>query len=163
MLDFRTIFVGTILLFLGLVAGPYVAVQIDYSTSLNFGFARFLGVPLMFFGAPLAVWATLLVLFGGRTKNSPDTLPNSLVSTGPYKRIRNPVMLGWLCVLWGEVLFIESVALLIYGIVLTLCIHFWVLAFEEPYLEDKYGDEFKTYMKEVPRWLPKIRRKSLNK
>jgi len=163
MLDFRTIFVGTIILFLGLVAGPYIAVQIDYSSPLNFGFARFLGVPLMFFGAPLGVWATFLVLIPNRNRQSSDPSHESLVISGPYKHIRNPVMLGWLCVLWGEVLFIESVALLIYAIVLTLCIHFWVLAFEEPFLEDKYGDDFKTYMKSVPRWLPKIRRKKSHK
>jgi len=46
----------------------------------------------------------------------------------------------------------------VYAVILTLCIHFWVLAFEEPSLEDRYGEEYKMYKQRVPRWIPKLGR-----
>lgn len=154
MLAFRTVVLSTILLFTALAAGPYVAVQYDYiGGHLPLGWFKYFGVLLILFGLPLSVWSAYLLLMHGRDHSVPYNLP-------PYKYIRNPFMLGWLFVLWGEVIFFRCLPLLIYAIVLTLCVHFWVIAYEEPFLEDKYHDEYRRYKASVPRWIPKLRKKS---
>jgi protein-S-isoprenylcysteine O-methyltransferase Ste14 len=157
MFVFRTIFVGSALQFIALVAGPYIAVQFDYlAPPIPLGWLRILGVPLMLVGIPLTAWCAYILLGPGRGKAVPYDSPDGLSISGPYTRIRNPFMLGWLLILWGEVIFICSIPLLVYAIVLSLCIHFWVLAFEEPSLEDRYGDEYRQYKTNVPRWIPKL-------
>jgi len=161
MLAFRTIVLGTILLFLALVAGPYVAVQFDYiADPIPLGPFRFIGVLMILFGAPLAVWCSYILLMPGNKRAVPHDSPEGLAIAGPYKRIRNPFMLGWLVILWGEVVFFESIPLLFYALILTLCVHFWIFAFEEPSLEDRYGEEYREYKRSVPRWLPKLNKKN---
>ncbi len=159
MIAFRTIVFGTILLFLALVAGPYFAVHFDFwAKPLPLGWFRYFGVLMMLFGAPLAAWCSFLLLVPGKDHSVP--YDQSLQVIGPYKYMRNPFMLGWLMVLWGEVIFIMSGSLLFYAIILTLCVHFWVIAFEEPSLEDKYHDDYRRYKNAVPRWLPRIKGKN---
>ena len=157
MVEFKTIVVGTIILFLALVAGPYFAVQLDYlAPPIPLGWFRYFGVLLMLFGAPLAAYCSFLLLVPGKNHPVPYSSPEGMVVAGPYKYIRNPFMLGWILILWGEVVFLRSIPLLFYAVVLTLCVHFWVLAFEEPSLEDRYRDEYRRYKATVPRWIPKV-------
>lgn len=157
-MEFKTIVTGTIILFLALVAGPYLAVQLDYLASpLPLGVFRYFGVVMMFFGAPLAVWCSYLLLVPGKDKAIPTISSDRVVITGPYKYVRNPFILGWIFILYGEVVFARSVPLLVYALVLSLCVHFWVVGFEEPSLEDKYGEEYRRYKKSVPRWIPRIK------
>jgi protein-S-isoprenylcysteine O-methyltransferase Ste14 len=161
MLPFKTIVTGTILLFLALVAGPYFSIQFDYLAGpVPIGHFRFLGIVPILFGAPLAVWSAFLLLVPGHGKAVPYDPLTDLKVMGPYKYTRNPFMLGWLLVLWGEVIFFRSLPLLFYGIILTLCIYFWIVAFEEPSLEDRYGEEYKRYKQTIPRWIPRLRHKS---
>lgn len=158
MIPFRTIVIGTIILLLALIAGPYLAVQLDFlSPPLPLGWFRFFGILPMIFGAPLVLWCIYLLLVPGQNRPIPYDSPSGLVVAGPYKHVRNPFLLGWLLILWGEVIFFRSVPLLFYAIILSLCVHFWVLAFEEPSLEDRYRDEYRRYKARVPRWIPRIK------
>lgn len=160
MLEFKTIVVGTILLFIALVAGPYFAAQFDTPQMIiPLGPFRLIGVLMMLFGAPLAAWCSYLLLVPGKGKIAPFDPVNELKIAGPYNKTRNPFMLGWLFILWGEVVFLRSISILIYALILTLCVHFWVIAFEEPSLEDKYGEEYKKYKLLTPRWFPHLFKK----
>lgn len=160
MLAFRTIIIGSILLFLALVAGPYVSVQLNYlGPQLDLRWFRYLGVVLALFGLPLSTWCAYLLLMPGNDRAVPYDSPNGFSIAGAYKYTRNPFMLGWLFILWGEVIFFESVPLLVYAVILTICVHFWIIAFEEPSLEDRYGNEYRHYKTNVPRWLPRISKK----
>ena len=82
--------------------------------------------------------------------------PKNLVMTGLYQKTRNPLYIGVTLVLFGEVFL--SGAILVIGWFL-----FWsggILVVtpltEEPELEERFGDLYKGYMKEVPRWIPRI-------
>jgi len=161
MLAFRTIVSGTVLLFVALVAGPYIAVQLDFmGPKLNIAWLKFLGLLLALFGLPLATWCAYLLLIPGNNRAVPYASSTGLNIAGPYKYIRNPFMLGWLFILWGEVIFFQSVPLLVYAVILTMCVHFWILAFEEPSLEDRYGNEYREYKNRVSRWIPRLNPKS---
>lgn len=154
-MEFKQIVFGTILLFLALVAGPYLATQFNYlAHPLPLSYFRYFGVVMMVAGAPLAVWCSYLLLVPGKNKAIPSI--DGLTRSGPYKYTRNPFLTGWLLILWGEVVFTMSVPLLIYAVILSVCVHFWVTAFEEPSLEDKFGEEYKRYKKEVPRWFARF-------
>ncbi|MGV7219892.1 MAG: methyltransferase family protein [Nitrospinales bacterium] len=83
--------------------------------------------------------------------------PKNLIVTGLYQRTRNPLYIGVTFVLFGEVLI--SGTILVIGWFL-----FWsggILVVtplrEEPELEERFGDLYKNYIKEVPRWIPRIR------
>jgi protein-S-isoprenylcysteine O-methyltransferase Ste14 len=57
----------------------------------------------------------------------------------------------------GQGLLFGSVPLLIYGGVLWALFHAFVLGYEEPTLRSVYGPEYREFLANVPRWLPRLR------
>ena len=53
----------------------------------------------------------------------------------------------------GEAILFASTALAAYVVVLALAWHAFVVLWEEPSLERTFGDEYRTYLASVPRWL----------
>ena len=76
--------------------------------------------------------------------------------TGFYRRVRNPIYVGLVTIVFGEALILGDDRLLVYAAILWLFFHFWVLVIEEPTLERSFGDEFANFKANVPRWLPRL-------
>lgn len=73
------------------------------------------------------------------------------VTPGPYKMIRHPLYLGWLCVFWSTP--VMSVAHLVFAIMTTAYI-FVAIRFEEKDLVTIHGRDYAEYRKKVPMMLP---------
>jgi protein-S-isoprenylcysteine O-methyltransferase Ste14 len=80
-----------------------------------------------------------------------------LVVVGPYRYVRNPMYLAVLTIILGQALLFWSLGTLIYaGIVLVMVASF-VRAYEEPTLEEEYGEEYREFRRNVPAWIPRLR------
>ena len=70
--------------------------------------------------------------------------------------MRNPMMIGVILVLLGEAMLLGSIPVLIWGLIFIqgclILIPFW----EEPDLESRFGEPYREYKRNVPRWIPKI-------
>ena len=56
----------------------------------------------------------------------------------------------------GEVVFTTAPLLAVYAACLALVWHLFVVFYEEPTLERRFGDEYRAYCARVPRWIPHI-------
>lgn len=159
------VFVKT-LIFTVLVPGT-VAVWVPYrflasaaeSSFFEAGPLRFLGLVPIALGAAgyfRCAWDFAVV---GRGTPAPIDAPKVLVARGLYRWVRNPMYVSVLLVLLGEGLFFESRTLLIYAACVAVGFHLFVLLYEEPTLNDKFGGSYEEYCKTVPRWMPRIRRR----
>lgn len=138
-----------------LIAGPWVAMQFSgILPPVDIGVLRYFGVIFMAAGFIFAIYCTLLLFLPISGKPVPYDSYHKFVATGPYRYVRNPFLLGIAVVLIGESIFIAEIAMFAYTLVMMLCMHFWIVFFEEPALMDRYGDEYLSYMKRVSRWLP---------
>ena len=109
--------------------------------------------------AGLALLFTCIVGFateGGGTL-APYDPPGALVARGPYRYSRNPMYVGVLTILAGLALARWSTTLAAYAVVVALGFTAFVLAYEEPHLEQEFGDGYREYKRRVPRWLGPIR------
>jgi protein-S-isoprenylcysteine O-methyltransferase Ste14 len=79
--------------------------------------------------------------------------PAKLVSSGLYKYSRNPMYLGIMTTVLGEALFFQQSVLLRYVFLLFVIFYLVVVVIEEPHLQQKFGEEYRTYRKKVKRWL----------
>src|SRR3954470_6345723 len=80
-----------------------------------------------------------------------------LVVVGPYRYVRNPMYLAVLTIILGQALLFWSLGTLIYaGIVLVMVASF-VRAYEEPTLEEEYGEEYREFRRHVRGWIPRLR------
>jgi protein-S-isoprenylcysteine O-methyltransferase Ste14 len=94
--------------------------------------------------------------FKGQGTPVPIDLPQKLVVTGFYRWVRNPMYVGVFCILLGYLMWFQSMGLLLYFGGLVLAIHLLVVCYEEPTLEQRFGEEYRTYCQSVPRWFPRL-------
>src|SRR4051794_38378080 len=80
-----------------------------------------------------------------------------LVVVGPYRHVRNPMYLAVLAIILGQALLFGSVGTLVYAGAVLLAVVLFVLGYEQPALEDEYGDEYREYRRHVRGWLPRLR------
>ena len=80
-----------------------------------------------------------------------------VITNGLYRISRNPMYVGVLLVLLGEVLCAESASLLIYTLGVFLLFNIFIRLYEEPTLKRTFGQQYEDYCKAVPRWVPRLR------
>ncbi len=60
-----------------------------------------------------------------------------------------------LATLVGEALVFGSLAIAIWAAVFAVINHVFFLAYEEPAVERRFGDAYRRYKENVPRWIPR--------
>lgn len=107
-----------------------------------------LGLALFGLGAGLRVWAQEHVRY--RLDGA-----HSLATTGPYRRVRNPVYLGTTLLCAGAVATTGRPWLTAATVAWCAAAYAPVVRFEERHLGEKFGDEYREYRRRVPRWSPR--------
>jgi protein-S-isoprenylcysteine O-methyltransferase Ste14 len=82
--------------------------------------------------------------------------PPSVIKKGPFLRVRHPVYLGEILLYLSLSISTLSVFSFISIIPIGIFINI-ISAFEEVALVEKFGDEYREYMKKVPRWLIRLK------
>ena len=119
------------------------------------GLWQWVGVWLLLNGIGLAGWCINLFNVEGRGTPLPLDPPSQFVVSGPYRFVRNPMVLGIFLVLGGEVALYQSQAVLWYALILMGLAVVFVHAIEEPELERRFGQAYLAYKRQVPPWLPR--------
>ncbi len=123
---------------------------------LDFGAATILLLVLALLftglGAWMRIWGTAYV--GAGVVKSPEMHGQALLADGPYRRTRNPLYLGTLLHTLGVTLLMPPS-----GAVLTVLL-MWVFQVrlalaEEVFLAQRFGEPYRAYKAEVPRFLPR--------
>jgi len=119
------------------------------------GLAVLAGLALI--AAGLAMWAWTVRLFAqvGKGTLAPWDPTRRLVVQGPYRHVRNPMISGVLGVLLGEATLLGSVGIAIWAAIFAAVNTAWFVLGEEPGLERRFGEEYREYKRDVPRWVPR--------
>ena len=104
------------------------------------------------------IWTTVS-LFTDYGKGTPALYspPKILVAIGIYRYVRNPMMIGVWSVLIGEANLFMSIGLLIWFLIFFIASILFVIVWEEKDLENRFGEYYCEYKRNVPRWIPRIR------
>lgn len=113
---------------------------------------RAVGAVLVAAGLALIGYCNHLFTRIGRGSIVPIDPTRKLVVIGPYRYSRNPVFVGYLVILSDLFLVVGAAALLGYVAAFFLYLRFFVRR-EEPELLRRFGEEYRDYMRSVPRWL----------
>jgi len=114
--------------------------------------ARVIGIFVIVVSLALMGWAALTVRRTGSTL-IPGQEPGTLVTHGPFRISRNPIYLADLGILGGFSLAVAQPLglVLIYPLKKVLEIRF--VAPEERILENRFGEAYLHYKRDIPRWL----------
>jgi protein-S-isoprenylcysteine O-methyltransferase Ste14 len=114
--------------------------------------ARLVGAALVAAGSAFAVPALFAFRRAG-TNAEPWKPTTAFVVRGPYKITRNPMYVGMVLVTAGIAALANSVWPLLALPVSVALVRWGVIAREERYLEQKFGEEYRAYKARVRRWL----------
>ena len=78
-----------------------------------------------------------------------------LLKRGPYAFSRHPMYLSELTLLLGWMIFYGSVALLIAFVIWYVFFNFYAVPLEERVMEAHFGEAYREYKNQVPRWIGK--------
>lgn len=111
-----------------------------------------IGYLLILLGIGLA-FSAVRRFMQAHTTLDPHGSVSTVVTDGPYNYSRNPIYLGFVCLLVGFSLIFESYWGLILSPVMMIMLQRLVIRFEESYLEKKFGEKYTGYKSRVKRWL----------
>ncbi|HEY4201300.1 MAG TPA: isoprenylcysteine carboxylmethyltransferase family protein [Devosiaceae bacterium] len=123
---------------------------------LGFEPGRWLGVALIVFGAVILFDSFARFALQGRGTPAPIYPTATLMVSGAYRYVRNPMYLAVDGLIAGQALLFGSLPLVVYALVFGLVTHLFVLAYEEPTLRTTYGAQYEAYATAVHRWLPRL-------
>lgn len=115
------------------------------------------GAALLLCGFALFAWSVGLFARIGRGTLAPWDPTRNLVAAGPYQHVRNPMISGVLLMLVGEALLWGSRPVAIWAATFLVINQVYFVLLEEPGLERRFGEAYRTYKAHVPRWIPRRR------
>jgi protein-S-isoprenylcysteine O-methyltransferase Ste14 len=93
----------------------------------------------------------------GLPEVNPGRYPGGVVRTGIYARVRHPRYLEYMLSFVGLALLTGAVGIFLLAII-TILLYLIVAPLEERELREHYGPEYEAYARDVPRFLPRLRR-----
>jgi protein-S-isoprenylcysteine O-methyltransferase Ste14 len=114
------------------------------------------GAAVFALGFALFAWCVSLFARVGEGTLAPWDPTQKIVAVGPYRHVRNPMITGVATMLLGEALFFGSVAIGVWLLTFVTINHVYFISSEEPGLEQRFGESYRVYKANVPRWLPRV-------
>lgn len=119
--------------------------------------ARSAGAVFIIVGFGLFSWCVSLFARVGQGTLAPWDPTRNLVAVGPYRFVRNPMISGVALMLIGQALLWGSWVVGLWACVFILINHLYFVLSEEPGLEARFGESYRLYKANVPRWVPRLR------
>lgn len=114
------------------------------------------GSLIAFLGELIRLWGVSWA--GSETRTTGDVGGTFLIVSGPFARVRNPLYVGNILMYFG--LGLMSFALFPYlqiaGLIFFYLQYNFIVSEEENYLQKTFGQEFENYLKNVPRFFPRL-------
>ncbi len=109
-------------------------------------------------GGAIYSWCVWDFAAFGRGTPAPIDAPVKLVVRGLYRFSRNPMYVGVLTVIAGWSVMYRAADVAVYGVFVAVAFNTFIRLYEEPHLEQEFGDEYAAYRDRVGRWLSKPNR-----
>ena len=115
------------------------------------------GAAALLIGLTLFISTLMRFARTGKGTLAPWDPPRVLVVQGVYRYVRNPMISGVLFILLAEALLTGSRRILIWFILFLTINLVYIPLLEEPGLAARFGERYRVYKENVPRWLPRVK------
>jgi protein-S-isoprenylcysteine O-methyltransferase Ste14 len=121
------------------------------------GLIQFTAILMLAAGLSIFIWTVYLFHVSGKGTLALWEPTKKLVISDPYKYTRNPMILSILMILLSESLLFNSFYMLLWFLVFFLITSLYFIFREEPVLLKRFGDDYRKYKNDVPRWFPGLK------
>lgn len=107
-------------------------------------------------GLMLFIQSVRLFIRIGNGTLAPWNPTKKLVVRSMYRYVRNPMILGVFLILISESLLFNNFQILCWAFIFIAINHLYFILKEEPDLQNRFGEEYEIYKRNVPRWIPRL-------
>ncbi len=118
-------------------------------------FRILVGSAIFAIGLAAYLYCSIWLIYFGKGPHVEFDPPKVFVATGPYRWVRNPVVITLLVTVLGEAVCFGSLGIIVLLAVGLPLAHYQVTRVEEPRLAKRFGGSYEEYCKRVPRWIPR--------
>jgi protein-S-isoprenylcysteine O-methyltransferase Ste14 len=104
-------------------------------------------------GIRIGTIGLVYIIRGGKNHH---VYADTLVTGGLYSHVRNPMYLGNCFLLAGLVVASNAWVFFIGGIAIAVAVHIGIIAAEEHFLRNKFGQQYEDFCARVPRLIPRL-------
>ena len=122
------------------------------------GALRWTGIILIAAGLAVVLESFARFVWKGLGTPAPVAPTRTLVVSGFYRFVRNPMYVAVTALIFGQAVLFASWGVALYGVLIAAAFHTFVRLYEEPTLREAYGEEYAAYCAATPRWIPRFRR-----
>jgi protein-S-isoprenylcysteine O-methyltransferase Ste14 len=156
--------IGFLLIVLGVLPSVFFLVEKKIGTDQS---ARYIieqfwtafrgAIGISIFAAGLIAYSacSAWLIFFGRGPHVEFDPPKVFVATGPYRWVRNPVVITLIVTAAGEAIYLWSIGIAIFVALGCFFAQYQVTKIEEPLLRKRFGETYDAYCRSVNRWIPK--------
>ena len=112
----------------------------------------------MLVGFGFAFWSVYDEFDRGRGTPLPMLPTQELLVSGPFRYCRNPMTLGTILAYLGIAIIAGTLCGAAIALLIGAGLIFYIKRFEERELEERFGEAYVKYKREVPFMIPRIRR-----
>jgi protein-S-isoprenylcysteine O-methyltransferase Ste14 len=136
----------------------WLALELSRTGAVSFALATSL---ILIVAALIAAMAVLFrvcgtAYLGAATVNSGGMVAGKVMTDGPYRYVRNPLYIGLWCMVIALTFLMPATGAALSAILITVFVIRLTLG-EEAFLSAKLGEAYQTYVKAVPRFIPRLR------
>ncbi len=112
-----------------------------------------IGILFIVCGELIRIYSVAFIGSVSRTRS--NSTGESVITSGPFKYVRNPLYVGNFLITMGIAIFSGIIWFALLSAALFCVQYFYIVKYEEHNLLGKFGGEFKDYLSRVPPWIPK--------
>ncbi len=133
---------------------PFVAVMLLYHQANVWSLIA--GFIVLICGEAIRLWGVSWA--GSETRTTGRVGGTFLIISGPFAYVRNPLYVGNILIYTGAGImsFAAFPYLQIVGLLFFSFQYYLIVLEEERYLQQTFGEQFKNYVKNVPRFIPRL-------
>lgn len=120
---------------------------------------NWLGLLVMLPALYILIWTFWLFATKGKGTPIPFEATQKLIIVGPYRYMRNPMVISVTFVMGGLAIILGTYILFVVFILLFVQMYLYTVRIEEPEMEARFGQEYEKYKSIVPRWFPRWKRR----
>ena len=120
------------------------------------GVLGILGVALVLAGLAVVIACFARFVSEGGGTPAPVAPTEQLVVGGIYRYVRNPMYVGVTAIIGGQALLFGSPATALWGAVFLATTATFVTLYEQPTLQEQFGESYERYRRAVPGWWPRL-------
>lgn len=119
------------------------------------GFRALAGVAIFSMGMAAYIYCSVWLITYGKGPHVEFDHPKEFVCDGPYRWVRNPVVIALIVTAVGMALYLASWGLAVFVALGMAFAHWQATKIEEPNLTERFGGSYTDYCQRVNRWIPR--------